>query len=307
MIVPTHASLVARGTGRVVVPPAAIQQRTVVALHAPPPAPVPFAVQVKAIESNGGRPLTTQQVTSLRASTPAPARPSLHVVSAAAKPANGATLRPARQGLPEPVPAVGSGMVPRAVVVPPAAPARTTTETPAARPPVTVAETPTRPAAPAAETPARLAAPATETPARPAAPATETPARAAVPPPTSPEPARVTTEPVAQPAQSPVRAAAVGPSSPTPRAPAAYASPALTSSFAAQQAQLEARHVQEFAKPPAGESPQALSARQQTEHRTLEANYHQAAAAGRTSMPSPAPRPAAPTPRPPPSAPSPHR
>ena len=269
MIVPTQASLVYRGTSRVVVPPAAIQRRTVVALHAPPPAPVPFSVQVKAVESNGGRPLTTQQVTSLRASTPATARPSFQVVSAAAKPANGALLKPARQGLPEPVPAIGAATVPRAVVVPPTVPARGTTETPAARPPVTAAETPARPATP------------------------------------SPEPARVTTtERAAQPpAQSPVRATAVGPSAPTPRAPAAYASPALSASYAAQQAQLEARHVQEFAKPPAGESPQALSARQETEHRTLEANYHQAAAAGRTSMP--APRPAAPPPRAP--APAPHR
>ena len=182
-------------------------------------------------------------------------------------------LKPARQGLPEAVPAVGSGVVPRAVVVPPSTPVRA----------VAAAPVETRPPVPATEE------------ARPAG--------------ASPEPARPTTgEPAAAPVTAPAaRAIAVGPSAPTPRAPAAYASPALTSSYAAQQAQLESRHVQEFAKPPAGESPQALSARQQSEHRTLDATYHQAAAAGRTSMPPlAAPRYSPPPPRPP-SAPAPHR
>lgn len=304
MIVPTQASLVARGNTRIVAPSVAVQQRTVVALHAPPPAPVPFAAQVKTIESNGGRPLSTQQVTTIRQSTPSTPAPAMyHVVSAAAKPANGATLKPARQGLPEVVTAA-SGSVPRAMVVPPAtAAARPTAATQANRPAGTAAETPARPTtATAAEATARPAtATATEAAARPTTPATESPARAGA---TPPEPARVTaTEPAAAPRPPetpPARPAPIGPPAPTPRSPAAYASPALTSSYAAQQSQQEARHVQEFAKPPAGESPQALAARQEAEHRTLESNYHQAAVAGKTAMP-PAPAPTRPSPVPPPT------
>ena len=165
---------------------------------------------------------------------PAAVSAPLHVVTAAASPAKAATLKPARQGLPEAVPAVGSGMVPRAVAVPP--PTTTTITVPRAR--------------------------------------------------------------------------AAGPPPPAPRTPAPSAPPALTSSYAAQKAAMESRHVQEFAKPPATESPQALAARQETEHRTLEMNYHQAAAAGKPVMPPPPPppRPAPPPPPPPrpPTATAPH-
>ena len=289
-VIPTQASLVARGNTRVVAPAAAVQQRTVVALHAPPPAPVPFAAQARAIQSNGGRPLSTQQVTTLRQSTPASVTTSYHVVSAAAKPAGGVALKPARQGLPETV-AAGSGNVPRAVVVAPTtSPARPTAAAPnAARPAVTL---PTEPAPRPAATPepaARPAVTAAEPAARTPVPPTEPATRETVPA----EPARVTTTQPAEPRPTepvPAQAKPTRPPAPTPRSPAAYASPALASSYAAQQAQLESRHVQEFAKPPAGESPQALAARQEAEHQTLQSNYHQAAAAGKTVMP-PAPQP----------------
>jgi hypothetical protein len=68
---------------------------------------------------------------------------------------------------------------------------------------------------------------------------------------------------------------------------------------------METRHVQEFAKPPAGESSTALSVRQETEHKTLDQNYHQAAAAGKTVMPPPPP-PSRPSPAPAPSHPASH-
>ena len=307
-VVPTQASLVARGNTRVVAPGAAIQQRTVVALHAPPPAPVPFAAQARAIESNGGRPLSTQQVTALRQSTPTVAATSYHVVSAAAKPAGAVPLKPARQGLPEAV-AAGSGNVPRAVVVAPTTPAtRPMTSTPnvahatvpsPTEPTTRPAEVPepTRPAG-TAEPASRPAVTATEPAARPPSPPTEPANRAT----TTPEPAHVAASQPAEPRPTAsAQATPTRPSAPTPRSPAAYASPALASSYAAQQSQLESRHVQEFAKPPAGESPQTLAARQEAEHQTLQSNYHQAAAAGKTVMP-----PAPPLPRPQPAAAPPH-
>ena len=57
---------------------------------------------------------------------------------------------------------------------------------------------------------------------------------------------------------------------------------------------MEDRHTQQFAKPPAGVSPDALAERQQTEHNDLDTRYHQAAAAGKSTMPParPAARPA---------------
>lgn len=61
--------------GRVAQPPAAVQNRAVVAKLAPPPAPVPFAQRQQALAANPGRPLDSGQVQSLRGNQPAPARP----------------------------------------------------------------------------------------------------------------------------------------------------------------------------------------------------------------------------------------
>jgi hypothetical protein len=51
-------------------PPAAVAARSIVAKTAPPPAPVPFAVQQKALAANGGKPLPSSQVSALRPATP---------------------------------------------------------------------------------------------------------------------------------------------------------------------------------------------------------------------------------------------
>jgi hypothetical protein len=50
---------------------------------------------------------------------------------------------------------------------------------------------------------------------------------------------------------------------------------------------LEARHRQEFAKPPAGESQAALTQRQEAEHQDLQQRYQQARASGQATMPPP--------------------
>jgi hypothetical protein len=77
-------------------PPAALANRNVVAKTAPPPAPVPVAQQLKAVEANGGRPVSVQQV---RANQPEPARPNVKVAApakAAVLPPKGQTQRPAQ-------------------------------------------------------------------------------------------------------------------------------------------------------------------------------------------------------------------
>ena len=61
--------------GRVAQPPAAIQNRAVVAKVAPPPAPVPFAQRQQALAANPGRPLDAGEVQRLRVNQPAQAHP----------------------------------------------------------------------------------------------------------------------------------------------------------------------------------------------------------------------------------------
>src|SRR5262249_14347305 len=68
-----------------VTPPAAIQTRAVVARTAPPPEPVAFASQQKAIQSNGGRPLGTQEAQRLEPQN-RPTAASVRVVQPAARP-----------------------------------------------------------------------------------------------------------------------------------------------------------------------------------------------------------------------------
>jgi hypothetical protein len=55
---------------------------------------------------------------------------------------------------------------------------------------------------------------------------------------------------------------------------------------------METRHAQEFAKPPSGESQQALAEQQDADHRDLQARYQQAAAAGKSTLPPPPKAPA---------------
>jgi hypothetical protein len=59
----------------------------------------------------------------------------------------------------------------------------------------------------------------------------------------------------------------------------------LDRSYQAERATEEARHRQEFAKPPAGESSSALSQRQEAEHQQLDQQYQRARAAGKSAMP----------------------
>ncbi len=189
-VIPTSAGLAPLRSvnGRpAAVPPARLAARTVVANHAPPPAPVPFAAQRQAIVANGGRPLTVQQRSTVRSTNAAVVRPTTFPVRSAAAPLAGHTLAPARPGLPAPLPALAQ---PRAVGIP-----------------------------------------------------------------------------------------TVHPST----------SPTLDDEFHTQSSQMESRHVQEFAKPPAGESPEALAARQEGEHRSLQQQYEGAKARGAQHMPA-APR-----------------
>ncbi|HTS48997.1 MAG TPA: DUF6600 domain-containing protein [Bryobacteraceae bacterium] len=76
-VAPNRQSVLGAGTpgARVVQPPAAVQNRAVVAKLAPPPAPVPFAQRQQALAANPGRPLDSGEVQSLRGNQPAPARP----------------------------------------------------------------------------------------------------------------------------------------------------------------------------------------------------------------------------------------
>ncbi len=100
-VVPTYASFGAGVPGRrAPLPPTRLATRPAVATHAPPPAPVPFAVQQRALETNGGRPLTRGELANLRSAGPAgrPAGPpirSAETVGPGARP-----LAPARPNLP---------------------------------------------------------------------------------------------------------------------------------------------------------------------------------------------------------------
>ena len=93
-VVPTRASLAAApagsGHGPVSTPPAALQDRPVMARMTPPAPPIPFAAKQQALAVNGGRPLNASQDATIRANHPnlASANPSL-VKPANAVPAGG--------------------------------------------------------------------------------------------------------------------------------------------------------------------------------------------------------------------------
>jgi hypothetical protein len=69
-ILPTRGSVLGPAeSARVARPPAALQQRPVVVRSPPPPAPVPFARQLSALEEKGGRPLTRGELAALQPAT----------------------------------------------------------------------------------------------------------------------------------------------------------------------------------------------------------------------------------------------
>src|SRR5207245_11496434 len=103
---PTRASVAP--TRATVLPPARLATRAVVATHAPPPAPVPFATQEKALRVNGGKPLPHARLAALAPSLTAERTTMLPVRSAAAPAPGARTLTPARPGLPRVVPAVAA-------------------------------------------------------------------------------------------------------------------------------------------------------------------------------------------------------
>jgi hypothetical protein len=240
-VVPTHESLVARPAGTAFTrPPENVSRRAVVAVHAPPPAPVSFAAQEHALSTNGGRPLAPTQLATIRHAMPAATTSrALPVRSAGTILANGATLKPARAGLPAVRPAFETGTLARPVTPPPSvsAPRPSVTQRPAEQ----VAPRPqeTTPATPTNEVTATRVPAAVTTTARP----------------------------------------------PAGRAPVRTASPSLNASYVAERTQMESRHEQQYAKPPKGMSSDALSEQQQSEHNELDTRYHQAASAGKTTMP----------------------
>ena len=230
---PTRASLVPVVAGRrAAPPPAGLANRAVEATHAPPPAPVPFALQERQLAANGGRPLTRGELTKLRPATPTPGTVT-PIHSAIAPGRSPRTLTPARPSLP--------------VTLKPA----TQVFAPRRSPPVVPAPAPAAPAP------------------RPSEP------RA------TPAPRPVQSPPAAAPTRPAQRPAAAPPANPGQR----RGPSSLDRSYQAERESVEARHRQEFAKPPTGESPAAMAQREETEHQQLQERYNQARAAGASKMP----------------------
>lgn len=105
-VVPTRMSLIGETAAgrRAALPPAVLARRPILAVHAPPPTPILFAVQQSALAKTAGRPLTHTELGTIRKQAPMAAavvreRPATTVV------AGGAGLKPARSGLPQARPA----------------------------------------------------------------------------------------------------------------------------------------------------------------------------------------------------------
>jgi hypothetical protein len=146
-------------------PPAAALARPVVAKAAPPPAPVSFASQQKALQANGGKPLAPAQLKTIRPATPAAGAPRTQQVRVA-PPVTSRPTAPAtatRPGQPAPAakpaaPAQPAAIKPGVAPAQPARPApgtaanpsvrpdRPPTAQPAAKPPATSTSQPPKPA-----------------------------------------------------------------------------------------------------------------------------------------------------------------
>jgi hypothetical protein len=196
-------------------PPAAIQNRPVVAKATPPPAAVPFAQRQQALSASPGRPLDQTQVQRLRAAQPAPARPMIRQAPAPANVSRPVT--PANPGAPAARPASGGQNPPpvREDVRPPSrndrpapasAPANQSAPPPVQRavPPPQNNVPPARPVEPPAAQPRQ-----TPPPSRPVEPPpaqqprqTPPPSRPVEPPPAQ-QPRQAT--PPARPPESPAR------------------------------------------------------------------------------------------------------
>ena len=136
-IVPTRVSLIGEDAAarRAALPPAALARRPVLAVHAPPPAPVSFALQQRELAKTAGRPLTHTEVVTLRKQMPATPAAEAHERPATTVLHGGAGLKPARPGLPAARPAP----------VPPP------TRAPVTRPPATARPKPNAPSSVAPE------------------------------------------------------------------------------------------------------------------------------------------------------------
>jgi hypothetical protein len=129
--VPTRQAVIGSGRETTLRPPAAVQSRTVVARTEPPRAPPNFERRQEAIKSNGGRPLSVNQIRQISESAPAPAAvrlapPARMAVPRAAAPPTERSAPAAAASLPErpaerpaPVTRPNFDRVPRASSPPP--------------------------------------------------------------------------------------------------------------------------------------------------------------------------------------------
>ena len=90
-VTPEQRSVLGAGRAARARPPAALQSRAVVAKTPPPPAPVSFAKQQAAIQSNGGRPLALSQSRLSQSENTQQSRPNIRIAPPAklATPQNG--------------------------------------------------------------------------------------------------------------------------------------------------------------------------------------------------------------------------
>ncbi|MBZ5701345.1 MAG: hypothetical protein LAN84_05810 [Acidobacteriia bacterium] len=142
-IAPQQRSVLGAGAegANVARPPAGLQNRAVVAKTPPPPRPVPFAAQQKALQENQGRPLDPEQMRRIRpAGEERAPRANVRVAPPAPKPVPVEKVAPPRPGRPAPP------------------------ERPQARPPVKPPEAPAQPAQPEAARPAQPVRPAPQAP-----------------------------------------------------------------------------------------------------------------------------------------------
>jgi len=162
-------------------PPAAALARPVVAKTAPPPAPVSFASQQKALQANGGKPLAPAQLKTIRPTTPAAGAARTQQVRVAppvtSRPTTPSTATRPGQPAPAAKPAAPAQPAANKPAVAPAQPARPApgtaanpnvrpdrppTAQPAARPPATSTSQPPKPAETnSSERPATTKPPAT--------------------------------------------------------------------------------------------------------------------------------------------------